>query len=560
MNGAARPLGWLVAAAGALTLVSTLRPPWRPGGWVAELLFGDGVHLARGTAVLVGTVLMIIGRGVARRHRAALYATTVLLLIATVLHVISGLDLVAAAVTATVAVTLMWHRNLFVVAMRPARLLDVAGPAALLLTVDFGYGLLGLYLQRALVTPPLTVRSAVTEVATRLIGVEGPLAVTGEFGRWFPASLNGLGVLTAAWLLLAVLSPIASAGSPAEADRERVRTMLERADTDTLAPFVLRRDKHLVFAPGADAALGFRYVRGVGLASGDPVGDPAAFPGALDEFLSLCERHGWRPAVVGVRSDHVPMYEALGWNTLYVGDEAVIDVNHFTLTGRRMRNARQAVSRSRNAGMTTALLREGDVDEALRAELLAVTSASRAGQPEFGFSMALGDLFSGEYPDCLVAVCRDRFGHAVAFQRYLPCGEVALSLDAMYRRPDAPNGATERLIADVVEWARSEHVVVLSLNFAAFRAVLDPAEKQPGLRVVITRLLQHLDGALGLQIDTLRVFNAKFAPRWVPRYLAYRSTGDLPAVGLAALAAEGFLPLDPARLAPADAAPTPDSR
>ena len=47
------------------------------------------------------------------------------------------------------------------------------------------------------------------------------------------------------------------------------------------------------------------------------------------------------------------LYARLGLRALYIGDEAVIDVPSFTLNGRHMRNVRQAVSRSRNAGVTT---------------------------------------------------------------------------------------------------------------------------------------------------------------------------------------------------------------
>jgi lysyl-tRNA synthetase class 2 len=43
------------------------------------------------------------------------------------------------------------------------------------------------------------------------------------------------------------------------------------------------------------------------------------------------------------------------------------------------------------------------------------------------------------------------------------------------------------------------------------------------------------------QIDSLYRFNAKFRPAWVPRYLSFPTTRDLPRIALAALEAEAFL-------------------
>jgi len=54
--------------------------------------------------------------------------------------------------------------------------------------------------------------------------------------------------------------------------------------------------------------------------------------------------------------------------------------------------------------------------------------------------------------------------------------------------------------------------------------------------------LRRLSGVF--QIESLLVFNAKFHPRWVPRYLVYDSVADIVPVAVAALSAEAFLPLD----------------
>ena len=85
-------------------------------------------------------------------------------------------------------------------------------------------------------------------------------------------------------------------GRPEEAWRERedVRRLLQRTDGDTLDPFVLRRDKRHVFSSDGHAVLGYRAVLGVGLASGDPVGESISFGSAIASYVDRCDRNGWR--------------------------------------------------------------------------------------------------------------------------------------------------------------------------------------------------------------------------------------------------------------------------
>ena len=233
---------------------------------------------------------------------------------------------------------------------------------------------------------------------------------------------------------------------------------------------------------------------------------------------------------------------------MYIGDEAIIDVDRFSTAGARMRNVRQAVNRSRNFGVLTRHVRQGDLDPMTRDDLIGLAERWRADAPEMGFSMTLDTLLSDRDPDCLLAIAY-RHGEPIGFQRYVPCkGGRALSLDAMRRDRHSPNGINERMIHDTVRWASEHGVTETSLNFAAFRYVIEP-DTAGRRRRLSTCLVLLFDRILPfVKIISLARFNAKFGPRWEPRYLVYRSRLDLPAVGVAALSAEGFLPFDRGRV------------
>jgi lysyl-tRNA synthetase class 2 len=327
----------------------------------------------------------------------------------------------------------------------------------------------------------------------------------------------------------------------AHADRARVRELIRSplSDGDTLDPFAARLDKEYVFAPGRGAALAYRPLFGVALGSGDPIGSRDQFLDCLRRFVDRSDALGLRPVTMLVRQDRLLLYEYLGFKTLYLGDEAIVDVAGFTLDNPRMRNVRQAVKRSRNFGVTTEVLREGDIAPHVVASLRDIAVRARRGRREEGFSAALEEPFTVRQPSCLVVLCRDRGGRLVGFQRYSFCsGDTKLSVDAMRRVPDAPNGVTERMIFEALQWAGHNGVAELSLNFVAFRSLLHGLDVATG-HARTARAIRRLNPA---GAPTLFTFTEKFRPRWVPRYLAYRSLTDIPGFALATLSAEGRLP------------------
>src|SRR5205085_10601024 len=84
---------------------------------------------------------------------------------------------------------------------------------------------------------------------------------------------------------------------------------------------------------------------GHALVSGDPIGAPGSIPLVLDEFLAFCQEHAWTPAFLAIREHDLPLYRARGFHHVYLGDEAIIHCDSFSLDGRKMKGVRQAVAR-----------------------------------------------------------------------------------------------------------------------------------------------------------------------------------------------------------------------
>jgi lysyl-tRNA synthetase class 2 len=110
----------------------------------------------------------------------------------------------------------------------------------------------------------------------------------------------------------------------------------------------------------------------------------------------------------------------------------------------------------------------------------------------------------------------------------------------MPRLRDTPNGFNEWLVCVAIEWARANRYPRVSLNFAPFAALLAPEAELKALQKAQRRALLGLKGHF--QLDNLLHFNRKFFPSWERRFVVYQRLVDLPRVGIAALAAEAYLP------------------
>ena len=109
-----------------------------------------------------------------------------------------------------------------------------------------------------------------------------------------------------------------------------MRGLLQRQGRrDSLGYFALRRDKSRdLVSPTGKAAIAYRVVSGVMLASGDPIGDPEAWPGAISRFLERGRRGTpGRPAVIGLpRAGGEVWCREHGLDALELGDEAIVEV------------------------------------------------------------------------------------------------------------------------------------------------------------------------------------------------------------------------------------------
>ncbi|WP_404195322.1 phosphatidylglycerol lysyltransferase domain-containing protein [Streptomyces tauricus] len=518
---------------------------------LAEVLPGALGPFAAALSLSTGVLLLLLAHGLRRRKRRAWRAAVGLLPAGALAQFTYRHSLVGVVVSLALLAPLLRHRDEFTALPDPrSRWRALAnfvlmGAGSLVL----GLVIVSAHPRRLIGDPSLADRIA--HVLYGLFGLEGPLDYQGTTSWTVAFSLGALGLLTAVTTIYLAFRPEHPAARLTEDDEARLRALLDKhGGRDSLGHFALRRDKAVVFSPSGKAAVTYRVVSGVMLASGDPIGDVEAWPGAIERFMDEATAHSWTPAVMGCSETGGEVWtRETGLDALELGDEAVVEAADFSLAGRAMRNVRQMVKRIERAGYETRVRRIRDLGEGELDRIRGAAEDWRGTDTERGFSMALGRIGDPSDGGCLIATAHKAdgepgpYGDLKAVLHFVPWGGDGVSLDLMRRDRSADPGMNELLIVAALQAAPRLGIARVSLNFAMFRAALARGEKigaGPVLRVW-RGLLVFL--SRWFQIESLYKFNAKFRPSWEPRFVVYRTSRDLPRIGLAALQAEGFVSL-----------------
>ncbi|HEX6699721.1 MAG TPA: phosphatidylglycerol lysyltransferase domain-containing protein [Gaiellaceae bacterium] len=500
-------LAFGAAVAGLISIVSALTPEFADRWDIVTGVLPPGVpEAARVVALALGGALVWLSRSLARRKRRAWQLAVAAVIASAVAHLAKGLDVEEASIHLLLLAALWRYRRAFVAPGDPATLRPLA------------------------------------RVMLALGALAALAAVHVVFGMGAPERIEEAAALLAFALAFRAmylwLRPLAERVRQSPPERSRAERLVREHGTDSLAFFALRRDKSYFFSGTGRSFLAYRVVNGCALVTGDPIGDASEFPELLLSFRRVARGHAWRVALLGVGEELLDLYRRGGFRAIYLGDEAVVRPDEFSLEGRPIRKVRQSVHRLEKAGYRVRVLRAGEAEPELRAEVERVSAEWRGRRPERGFTMAMDSICG--YAEGVLAIAEGPDSRVGGFLQLVPSpASGGWSLAAMRRRGGTPNGLMEFLIVHALEWARAEGASEVSLNFAVFGELLRDRDEATLARRSLRFLLLRLDRFF--QIDRLLSFNRKFFPTWRRRYICLERALDLPVVGLAYLHAESLL-------------------
>jgi lysyl-tRNA synthetase class 2 len=540
----ARLIGFLTALGGIILLLSTLPAVGGRMGRIVDVVAPFGVRVTSHViAVAAGVALLYLAGQLSRRRHLAWVMAVVVFSTSFVVDVLREHHYLAAMYSLFMVFLLLVSRSKFKAPGDPPTLLEFLRfiPRYFLIIVVYGYA--ALFLERASITPSPTFWKNAETILLGLVGLDGPYQYERNFFEWaFPSSLLLLGVGGLLAAVILVFRPIVSRSYVTPEALNEAVSIVKEFSFDSLDYFALRDDKLFFVSSDQKAFIAYTYVGRQALVSGDPIGAKESIPLVIDEFLEMCRERAWGFSFLAVRESDRNLYVDRGLHTVYLGDEAVIDVRGFSLAGKKWKSVRQSSGRVERT-YTYVWMPETEASKELLQELNDISKLWRGKAPERGFTMTLNQDVEGTNPDFRLCIALDEEGKPGGFLRVVPIyGErTGYTLDIMRRDPNTPNGMTEFLLTRTIMKLDELGFERFSMNFAAWgRLFEDDVDYSFTQRIV--KLVLNLMSPF-YQIKSLKEFNQRFYPEWVPRCIAYEGFRSLPRVALLYSAAEGFLTL-----------------
>ena len=529
---------------GAVDVLSSVFKPLGRRLHFLESIFPKGwPDLATAGSIIVGATLIVLSFGLARRNRAAFIFTELLLLTSAALEILKEFYFGLSLAALILFIWLFTIRDEFY--SRPVR--RAMTRAIIVFTqitiLSLAIGLILMLAPDKLFGGDVDLTKMLQTVFRGLVGLSGPaLFMSHREQDVFDVAMLGLGLSMALLPLFALLQPGPPKPHLTPEDESGILDLLnEFGERDSVGYFALREDKSVLWANSRKAAITYRVVGGCALSSGDPIGNPDTWPQVMQTFMQLCRKNGWTPAVVGCSEEAGEIWvRETEMGALEIGDEAIVNVSEYEIESPRYRSVRQSVRKAQKEGYTTSVVKSSNLGRTSRDELTLDARKWRGAETERGFMMGLGRV-AEENEKNLLIVTASLNGSLRGILQFVPWGEKALSLDLMRRSPQAHAGVTELLIDATISYARENGIAKISLNFAAFRSVFERGAQLGAGPVIKSWRGILLFFSRWVQMESLYRFNSKFRPDWVPRYVLFRKTSELPKIGLAIMRAEAFI-------------------
>ena len=516
----------LLFALGMINIVSVLTPSL--SNRIKLLLTFLPIEIVPASNFLVfviGLLLIVNSTFLFRGFRNAWRFAVLLCILSLIGHLTKAIDYEEAIIATIVLLVLVFTRKQYYI--KHNRRLQLLGTETSL--IIFGaiviYGTIGFYfLDKQHFHQDFTVYESFinTIVSFSLLNSDLLVAQT-HFGTIFLYSIRFSGIVSLGLLTYSLLKPYFEKPLNEEEDYLKGQQLLEKYGSSPVDYFKIYEDKTLYFSDDVEGFISYKVSGTYAVVLEEPV--TASLEDKLiilKEFEEFCVEAGLKSTYYRVSESNLINFKKIGKKSLIVGQEAIVDLDTFTLEGKDKKSMRNGLNSIQKKGFQTKIY-TAPIKDGLLQKLNYVSDnwLKSTGREEMVFSQGMFDWDRLKNQTIITVENEDE--QVFAFLNIIPdYAPEEVTYDLIRKVEDAPGGMADCLIVALINHSKEIGYKYLNMGLAPLSGIevgKDLPEKTIKFAYEKLQQFKHYQG--------LRDFKDKFNPSWHSKYLIYENHYDL---------------------------------
>lgn len=522
----------LLATLGVINMISVLTPPLLDRiHFLKQYLTLDLIHFSNLAVLGLGVMLLACSAFLLKGLKNAWRIALVLSVGSLLGHLVKGVDYEEASL-ALVSIFVLWFtRKNYRLKNDPKVQYFGIHAALIILAAAMLYGLVGFYfLDKQHFNTEFSITKAAINTLQSFFLLDTSSTPVTRFASWFIHSINTLGIISLSLLLYSFVKPYIFRQTFNAEDRLQAQDIAATYGQTADDYFKMYPDKYYYFASKGTGFVAYKIASGFAFALGEPVCEPSekAKRALLVEFDTFCYDNGLKSVYYKVDETNIPLFQDLKKKTFHIGQEALVDVQTFTLEGKDKKSLRNSLNNLEKKGFKT-IVYAAPIKDGLLQKLQQVSDEwlSSMNRKEIVFSSGLFDWDELKMQSVITVENADE--KVVAFLNIIPSySNQEGTYDLIRRAADAPSGVMDALIIAFIKILKEENKQFLNMGMAVMSGLEKPKDLPEWTLKFAYEKLGQFKGHHGLF-----EFKDKYNPIWKSKFLMYDNHYDLVSIPVA---------------------------
>ncbi len=483
------------------------------------------IYASNYLVLLIGFLLLITAVFLLKGLRNAWWFALSLSIISLFGHLTKAIDYEESIIALIVIVVLIISRKEYYVKSNP-KLRNIGLQTSLFFTVlVLIYGVLGFYfIDKRHFNMDFTIIQSLhyTILNYFLIG-SSDLVPLSSFAKYFIYSINISGLISISIIVYTLIKRYVPQKNISDEELTLAHKLLNKYGNSSLDYFKTYFDKIIFFSKSEKAFISYKISGSYAVVLESPVAENLhEFEICIKEFNKYCFENGLKSIYYRVSEESLPIYKKLHLKELFIGQEGIVKVANFSLSGNKRKSLRNAINKVKAQG-NKVVLYQAPIKDGVLQKIKSVSDEwlLDTGRKEIVFSQ--GMFLWDELKKQTILTIENEEEKIIAFINIIPdYAKNEITYDLIRKTKDAPNGALDYLLVELFNYAKTKQINFVNLGFAPLSGLNDPHTfPEKSMKFAYEKIKSFA------QYKGLREYKDKFNPVWYNKYLIYQHDYDL---------------------------------